>query len=120
MRSLDGGRSFSAATPLPGLSEFASASAERFFVAWAETPDGEEWPEVFVARGEMFTCGDADVDGSVTATDALFALQAGVGAAECVECRCDVNAAGGVSATDALLILRAAVGEPVTLTCPPC
>ncbi|HET9062350.1 MAG TPA: hypothetical protein VFO62_03585, partial [Candidatus Binatia bacterium] len=120
MRSVDGGLAFSPPTPLPGLSEIASASSERFFVAWSETPDGEEWPEVLVARGEIFTCGDADVDGRVTATDALVALQAGVGAAECAECRCDVNSAGGISATDALLILRAAVGEPITLICPSC
>jgi hypothetical protein len=120
MRSVDGGLAFSAPTPLPGLSEIASASAERFFVAWSETRDGEEWPDVFVARGEIFTCGDADVDGKVTATDALFALQAGVGAAECAECRCDVNSAGGISATDALLILRAAVGQLIALTCPSC
>jgi hypothetical protein len=120
MRSLDGGLTFSTPTPLPGLSEIASASTERFFIAWSEAPQGEEWPDVFVSRGETVACGDADVDGSVAATDALLALQAGVGAAECSECRCDVNAAGGISATDALLILRAAVGQPVTLACPPC
>jgi hypothetical protein len=120
VRSLDGGLTFSPPTPLGGLSELASASSERFFVAWSETPAGEGWPEVFVSRGETLLCGDADVDGRVAATDALLALQAGVGAAECSECRCDVNAAGGVSATDALLILQAAVGQPVTLACPPC
>jgi hypothetical protein len=75
---------------------------------------------VFVTRGEVVLCGDADIDGTIAATDALVALQAGVGAAECAECRCDVNSAGGISATDALVILRAAVGQPVTLACPPC
>ena len=50
----------------------------------------------------------------------LLSMRAGVGAAECAECRCDVNSAGGISATDALLILRAAVGQPVALTCPSC
>jgi len=120
VRSLDGGATFSAAVPVPGAAAIASRSSEELLVAWSETPVGQEWPDVFVARGEVVLCGDADIDGTIAATDALVALQAGVGAAECAECRCDVNSAGGISATDALVILRAAVGQPVTLACPPC
>lgn len=120
VRSLDGGFSFSDPAPLRGLSDIASSSSEQLFVTWSETLDGEQWPDVFVSRGETITCGDADVDGKVTATDALLALQASVGVVECAECRCDVNAEGTVSATDVLAILRAAVGQPVTLACPSC
>jgi len=120
MRSLDGGSTFSMAVPVPGASGIASKSSEEVLVAWSEVPVGEEWPDVYVLRGEVVTCGDADADGKVSATDALLVLRASVGAAECAECRCDVNAVGGVSATDALLILRAAVGQPVSLACPSC
>jgi hypothetical protein len=56
-------------------------------------------------------CGDAGGDGDVTASDALAALQAGVGLAECALAACDVNCSGGVSAIDALMILRAATGS---------
>lgn len=62
-------------------------------------------------------CGDANNDGSVTASDALIALGAAVGFASCPECICDVNANQSVSASDVLSILRAAVGLPVALTC---
>jgi len=119
-RSLDGGMTFSAPAPSPGAFAIASTNREELFIAWHEALGPEDPPEVFVTRGEAVLCGDANVDGTIAATDALVALQAGVGAAECLQCRCDVNAAGGVSATDALLILSAAVGQPVMLDCPPC
>lgn len=120
IRSLDGGDSFSPPAPMPGLMEIASPTRDRLLVAWQDTVAGEESPEIFVARGEVLLCGDANADGAVSATDALFALQAGVGAAECAACRCDVNGTGGVTATDALLILATAVGQTIALTCPPC
>ena len=65
-------------------------------------------------------CGDAVPPASVTASDALFALRAGVGLETCALCSCDADGSGSVAATDALTILRAAVGQPVTLNCPPC
>ena len=65
-------------------------------------------------------CGDGNVDGNVTATDALFALNTSVGAGACQACRCDVDATGSVTATDALRILNAAVGVPVSLNCVAC
>lgn len=56
----------------------------------------------------------------ITASDALFTLNAAVGAASCLACVCDVNGDGSITATDALLILSAAVGIDVTLACPAC
>jgi hypothetical protein len=63
-------------------------------------------------------CGDPTLDGSITTSDALFALRASVGASACSPSRCDVNFSGTVTASDALAILRAAVGLPVVLECP--
>jgi hypothetical protein len=120
VRSLDAGETFSQPVALPGLMEISSIAPERVFVTWHDTPDSEEWPEVFVSRGDAVVCGDANADGAITATDALMILQVGVGAAECAECRCDVNSAGGISATDALIVLRVAVGEGIALACPAC
>jgi len=120
IRSLDGGETFSQPAELPGLMEISSIARDRVFVAWHETLEGQEWPEVLVSRGDTVVCGDANLDGTITATDGLVILQVGVGAAECVECRCDVNGAGGITATDALIVLRVAVGEGVVLLCPAC
>lgn len=64
-------------------------------------------------------CGDPG-GGGIAASDALFALQAAVGARVCALCLCDVNGDGIVSATDALTILRIAVGQPLPLQCPVC
>jgi 5-hydroxyisourate hydrolase-like protein (transthyretin family) len=69
----------------------------------------------------LFADGAEAGEGSaVTASDALFVLQSGIGLASCELCVCDVNDSGEVSATDALIVLRAAVGQPVTLACPAC
>jgi len=66
------------------------------------------------------SCGDANGDTKVTATDALVALRTAVGTSTCELCLCDVNSSGSVTATDALAILRNAVGSPGTLVCVPC
>ena len=66
------------------------------------------------------SCGDADGNGSTTASDALFTLRAAVGSATCALCVCDVNGDGHVTASDALLVLRAAVGTIVSFSCPAC
>jgi len=55
-----------------------------------------------------------------SASDALFALQAAVGAETCELCLCDINSNGSVGASDALGILKAAVGISVELNCPAC
>jgi hypothetical protein len=56
----------------------------------------------------------------VTASDALFILQAAVGSKCCTPCVCDSNGSGDVTASDALLALQRAVGVPVDLACAPC
>lgn len=63
-------------------------------------------------------CGDANGNGLIQASDALLALKAAVGSAQCALPLCDVNNNGAVQANDALAILRKAVSQPVTLTCP--
>ncbi|MFN2425588.1 MAG: dockerin type I repeat-containing protein, partial [Candidatus Binatia bacterium] len=63
-------------------------------------------------------CGDANNDGNITASDALFALSAAVGSKQCSLSVCDANGSGSISAGDALLILKAAVGSAVELKCP--
>ncbi len=79
--------------------------------------------------GEMI-CGDPVDPGAlvvvparpevVTASDALFALNAAVGLLSCELCVCDVDDSGVITAGDALRILTAAVGGAVTLDCPAC
>ncbi len=54
--------------------------------------------------------GDADGDGSVTASDALIILVASVSAGQCTPCACDANGDSLVTATDALAVLQYAVG----------
>jgi cysteine-rich repeat protein len=56
----------------------------------------------------------------VTASDALFVLQAAVGGASCAACICDVNDNGSVTASDALAVLQSAVGTPGLLACAAC
>ncbi len=65
-------------------------------------------------------CGDADQNGSVTASDALRVLRNAVGQADaCPLFICDVDSNALVQASDALRVLKKAVGQPITLTCPP-
>ncbi len=71
------------------------------------------------AHGEG-VCGDANADMSVNSSDALAALETGIGAGDCPVCICDVDQIGGVIATDALLILRFGVGHAIVLSCSVC
>jgi len=122
-RSLDGARTFAMPTVLPGTCGTATACAytiasdarDEIYVAEGPVPPTAD---IQVTRGDASTCGDANGDGSITATDALVILRAAVGAAACEPVSCDVDDNGSVSATDALAVLRAAVGAAVTLTCP--
>lgn len=76
------------------------------------------------------TCGDPIVDASlsppgglsgvITATDALFVLQAAVGVQTCDLCVCDVDGSQSVAATDALVVLGVAIGVGGDLNCPAC
>lgn len=63
-------------------------------------------------------CGDGNLDGGVSTTDALVVLRRAVGSGACTPVVCDVVAPGGVSSSDALLVLKKAVGQSVTLSCP--
>jgi hypothetical protein len=65
-------------------------------------------------------CGDATADGARTATDALVALNAALGLANCASCVCDADDSERISATDALRILRSVVEGPILLSCAPC
>lgn len=65
-------------------------------------------------------CGDPVADSTITATDALFTLNAAVGLRACALCVCDVDGSTSVSASDALILLRFAVGQPYETSCPPC
>jgi hypothetical protein len=65
-------------------------------------------------------CGNALIDGAITASDALVVLKAAVGTAECELCVCDVNDSHELTASDALIVLKAAVGLEAELDCPRC
>jgi len=65
----------------------------------------------------IYPCGDATQDGSLSASDALLALNVSVGIGTCIETLCDVNGTGTTTSTDALVILNGAVGLPVTTSC---
>jgi hypothetical protein len=91
-------------------------------VVW-QTPreDGNGFAVVgrrFALTGGCALCGDADANGRVTATDALVALQTGIGLATCALDRCDIDGSATITATDALRILTAAVEDgPPSLAC---
>lgn len=84
--------------------------------------DGDrEWVIGEYCRGNcsaISQCGDVNDDGRVTATDALFVLQAAIGLQTCSVEICDANGDGNVTATDASMVLSAAVGLPVDFVCP--
>jgi hypothetical protein len=63
-------------------------------------------------------CGDPTGDGDISATDALFTLNAAIGLATCSLAYCDVDDSGTVAASDALAILNVAIGLPLELSCP--
>ncbi len=65
-------------------------------------------------------CGDATIDGRLTATDALYVLKAAVGLQTCLACLCDADGDGTILATDALRVLKRAVGLPAPVACPVC
>ncbi|HUQ71092.1 MAG TPA: dockerin type I domain-containing protein, partial [Planctomycetaceae bacterium] len=64
-------------------------------------------------------CGDVNVSGTLTASDALLVLKAAVGSDDCplLPCICDTNGNGTITATDALAVLRRAVGLGNALEC---
>src|SRR5262249_5767665 len=92
-----------------------AANGNDFFVTWQEQLSVLGRTARFV---DPVVCGDATLDGSIVAGDALLALQTAVGTGFCRVVVCDVNAVPGVTAADALQILRVAVGLDGQLTCP--
>ena len=101
----------------------AALGAGGYAIAWKSfgqesALDAGIWARRYSSSGGA--CGDFTADGSLTASDALGALNTAVGIATCQLCVCDVDQSGGVVATDALLILNAAVGLPVPISCAPC
>jgi hypothetical protein len=67
---------------------------------------------------EPSDCGDLNEDGTLTASDALGVLRAGVGFGACEDWQCDFDGSGSVSAADALAVLRAALGGNQPANCP--
>jgi len=65
-------------------------------------------------------CGDANSNGSITASDAQTALRTSTELASCPPCICDVNRSSSVTTLDALIILKKAVGQSVATSCAPC
>jgi len=99
----------------------ARISPGTYVVVWQDQFDDAFGSSNIAARilgGAAPLCGDANSDGVRTATDALIALQTGVGANNCAPCVCDVSGMNGVAATDALVILQFSVGQAVALNCP--
>jgi uncharacterized delta-60 repeat protein len=97
-----------------GVRQFALAA----YATTAESP-GSTTTTTTTTTLPVAECGNPTGE-SITASDALFVLRAGVGSATCLLCVCDVNDSGSTSATDALVVLRFAVGQAVALTCPSC
>ena len=66
--------------------------------------------------GEV-VCGDATLDGAISASDALGALLAAIGSRYCSRLLCDTDGDGTIDSSDALLVLHVVVDEPVVLDC---
>ena len=97
-------------------------SDRSLVVTWqSENQDGSDSAIVERRFAPAAACGDATADGQLSASDALFALQAAVGIRVCAACICDVDQSGSVTVLDALVILRIGLGDgSVDLTCPAC
>jgi hypothetical protein len=97
-------------------------TATRFRAEFTQATEGSyPGPRVIELDGLVpAVCGDANGDGSFTATDALISLRAAVGSVYCDGCVCDVNGDDEKTSSDALRLLSYAVGGPVELVCPDC
>lgn len=96
---------------------------KSFVVAWDEKEQSS--PAIVYAKKYEIgflspTCGDANESGFYEATDALRALHAALGLAQCLMCLCDVDGSGTIVASDALVLLQTAVGTGPTLSCAAC
>jgi hypothetical protein len=96
-------------------------SDQTLAVTWqSEDRDGSGFGIAARRFARTAPCGDATVDGTTSASDALFALQTAVGTRECAACICDVNDSGGITVVDALAILYAGLGVGSVGLCPAC
>jgi len=91
-----------------------AVSGDRALVAWHE---GDAIRGQILEIVGQVLCGDASLDGSLSATDALDALVAAVGGRYCSRLVCDADGDGTIDASDALLILRAAVNQAMAPAC---
>lgn len=101
--------------------ESATVCGDGSTSAGEDCDDGDtDWTqgEACDAGCHAVDCGDTNNSSTLTASDALFALKAAVGAAQCDLAVCDANGNAAVAASDALLILKKAVGGAVSLMCP--
>lgn len=109
-----------------GLSVFGSCSftnpvAGTWSVFVQRMTGAGQYQVTTTAFGKKPTeCGDAFLNGGISASDALATLRASVGSLQRQLCICDVNRSGSISASDALFVLKKAVGQNVTLVCPSC
>jgi hypothetical protein len=120
-RSTDAGETFFEA-PIPGsFNQIAAKSADEIYTVWHEAAwDGPlVTADVYASRGIVAACGDANGDGTITASDALIGLKTAVGSDACTPAICDVDGSGAITAADALAMLRVAVGLPVSGWCLP-
>jgi len=76
-------------------------------------------PVLAVLKVRPKICGDVNVDGSITVTDAVMALNRAVKPGYILACpwEGDVNADGSITVTDAVMILNRAVNPSYSLGC---
>jgi hypothetical protein len=124
-----GPQSVGQGTPPRHFIHMTTDTAGGAVVVWPDGRRGGCENAIYITECDVFaqrinstppvpSCGDPTGDGEVTATDALFTLNAAVGLVSCDLAYCDVNDSGAVSAPDALAILNFAIGLAVELACP--
>jgi len=105
-----------AATPAQRLHAMLQSPTKIF-----DAPGGRTYPRLDCASAVgvvTASCGDANGDDRVVASDALAILQKAVGAAvACPIERCDFDGNGSIVASDALATLNRAVGQTIVAGC---
>jgi hypothetical protein len=98
-----------------GHSDVATGYDKQLLVVW-------ESGNIYGRRFKLAVpdCADTDANDVTSVRDALFVLQAAVGAQTCDACVCDADGSGAATAADALAVLRESVGIRTTLACPAC
>ncbi len=100
-----------------------SEPSDSVYGIYIDAEDGggpdEECADPIVDQSSI-SIGVGDWPQIITASDALFTLNAAVGLGACELCVCDVDDSGAITASDALAVLKLAVGIDVPLNCPAC